>query len=428
MQSMKLLVSLVAIGYVSGFTRRVISSSSGSSVVGRSSKPYRIESSQTSLEANIVDTAMEAGSFKILTSALAAANLVSTLEGEGPFTVLAPNDDAFAKLPSGTVETLLQDIPKLSDILTYHVLSGTVMAETVVTLDGKEAKTVNGADVSIKVIDGKVQINGANVVTTDIVCDNGVIHVLDTVLLPSLAPVKEKSESEMTKAEIEAKYNTGRELYKPREAKWFPSLLAPASLDGSMAGDVGFDPLGFSLDKDGSTKGSRLKFMRNAELKHARLAMLASLGWPASELYHKELADMFNLESILAADDKAPSVMNGGLLNGWVEATGVFTVVLAGILEFLQMQKDKNNDVAPGDIGFDPLGLYSFRSSFGLYVVGQELSREQKIKDARLDMELCEIKNGRLAMIGIVGMAFQEVVSGQPVIEQTPIFFGDPIF
>lgn len=385
-------------------------------------------SSSTLLHANLVETAEANGSFKILASALKAANLVDVLTGEGPFTVLAPTDDAFAKLPSGTVEALLEDIPKLSSILTYHVLSGAVKAETVLTLDGKQVKTVNGADVTVKVQNGSVKVDGANVVATDIVCDNGVIHVIDNVLLPALSQPKDKKEEDMTKAEIEAKYSTGRQLYKPREAKWFPSLLAPASLDGSMAGDVGFDPLGFSLDKEGAVPGSRLKFMRNAELKHARLAMLASLGWPASELYHKELAEAFDLESILAVNDRAPSVMNGGLLNGWVEATLGFTIVLAGILEFIQQQRDKDGTAAPGDIGFDPLNLYTFRSSFNLYVVGQELSREQKLKDARLDMELCEIKNGRLAMIGIVGMAFQELVGGNPVIEQTPIFFGDPIF
>ena len=90
-----------------------------------------------------------------------------------------------------------------------------------------------------------------------------------------------------------------------------------------------------------------------------------------------------------------------------MEATGVFTVLLAGVLEFLQMQKDKDSQSPPGDIGFDPLGLYTFRSSFNLYVVGEELSREQKLKDAKLDMELCEIKNGRLAMIGITGESIE---------------------
>ena len=93
-------------------------------------------------------------------------------------------------------------------------ISGAVKAETVMTLDGKQAKTVNGADVTIKVVDGSVKIDGANVVSTDIICDNGVIHVIDSVLLPALAQPKEKRDEDMTKAEIEAKYNTGRKLYK----------------------------------------------------------------------------------------------------------------------------------------------------------------------------------------------------------------------
>ena len=101
--------------------------------------------------ADIVDTAVSAGSFKTLAAALTAAGLVPTLKSAGPFTVFAPTDEAFAKLPAGTVEALLKDIPQLSSILTYHCVSGKVLAETVVTLDGKEVKTVNGADVKISV-------------------------------------------------------------------------------------------------------------------------------------------------------------------------------------------------------------------------------------------------------------------------------------
>ena len=132
----------------------------------------------TSLNADIVDTAVSAGSFKTLAAALGAANLVSTLKGPGPFTVFAPTDAAFAKLPPGTVEGLLKDIPKLSSILTYHVVSGAVMAETVVTLNNKMVKTVNGAEVKVTVGADGVQLDGsAKVVTTDIKCDNGTIFV-----------------------------------------------------------------------------------------------------------------------------------------------------------------------------------------------------------------------------------------------------------
>jgi len=133
---------------------------------------------------DIIDTAVAAGSFKTLAAAVTAADLVGTLKGPGPFTVFAPTDEAFAKLPAGTVDALLKDIPKLQAILTYHVVAGKVMASTVVTLDGKSAKTVNGAEVAITTTGG-VKLNGsANVVKTDIECTNGVIHVIDSVILP----------------------------------------------------------------------------------------------------------------------------------------------------------------------------------------------------------------------------------------------------
>jgi uncharacterized surface protein with fasciclin (FAS1) repeats len=111
------------------------------------------------------------------------------LKGPGPFTVFAPTDEAFAKLPAGTVEALLADIPKLTSILTYHVVPGSVLAETVVTLDGKKVKTVNGAEVSISVGADGVSVNSAKVIKTDIVTDNGVIHVIDSVILPPVVPV-----------------------------------------------------------------------------------------------------------------------------------------------------------------------------------------------------------------------------------------------
>ena len=133
---------------------------------------------------DIIDTAVAAGSFKTLAAAVTAAGLVDTLKGAGPFTVFAPTDEAFAKLPTGTVDALLKDIPKLKAILTYHVVAGKVMAADVVKLDGKSATTVNGATVAIGTAGG-VKLNGtANVVKTDIDCTNGVIHVLDAVILP----------------------------------------------------------------------------------------------------------------------------------------------------------------------------------------------------------------------------------------------------
>jgi uncharacterized surface protein with fasciclin (FAS1) repeats len=135
---------------------------------------------------DIVDTAAGAEGFKTLVAAVKAAGLVDTLKGEGPFTVLAPTDEAFAKLPAGTVEALLkpENKEKLVAILTYHVLPGKVMKSTVATLDGKSVKTVQGSPVKISVGDGGVMINHAKVTATDLECSNGVIHVIDTVILP----------------------------------------------------------------------------------------------------------------------------------------------------------------------------------------------------------------------------------------------------
>ena len=136
--------------------------------------------------ADIVDTAVAAGSFKTLVTAVKAAGLVDTLKSKGPFTVFAPNDDAFAKLPEGTVEGLLKDIPKLKAVLTYHVVSGKVMAADVVKL--KTAKTIQGQEVKIDAskwhLHKNPKINDANVLKADVMADNGVIHVIDKVLLP----------------------------------------------------------------------------------------------------------------------------------------------------------------------------------------------------------------------------------------------------
>ncbi len=132
--------------------------------------------------ADIVDTAVKAGSFNTLVAAVKAAGLVDTLKGTGPFTVFAPTDEAFAKLPEGTVDALLKDIPKLKKILTYHVVSGKVLAADVVKL--KSATTVEGSDVKIDASNG-VKINDATVATPDVAADNGVIHVIDTVLIPA---------------------------------------------------------------------------------------------------------------------------------------------------------------------------------------------------------------------------------------------------
>jgi uncharacterized surface protein with fasciclin (FAS1) repeats len=146
--------------------------------------------SESMATADIVDTAVAAGKFKTLAAALTAAGLVDTLKGPGPFTVFAPTDDAFAKLPAGTVDTLLKD-PKgdLTKILTYHVVPGKVMAADVAKLDGQKVKTVQGGELTVGVAGDKVTLtdaagNTVNVTTVDVPASNGVIHVIDGVLMP----------------------------------------------------------------------------------------------------------------------------------------------------------------------------------------------------------------------------------------------------
>jgi uncharacterized surface protein with fasciclin (FAS1) repeats len=129
---------------------------------------------------DIVDTAVDAGSFKTLATALSAAGLIETLKGKGPFTVFAPTDEAFAKIPKADLEALLKDKAKLTAVLTYHVVPGKVMAADV---KAGKVKTVQGSDITVTTKNG-VMVNKAKVVKTDIVADNGVIHVIDTVIMP----------------------------------------------------------------------------------------------------------------------------------------------------------------------------------------------------------------------------------------------------
>ena len=133
-------------------------------------------------KADIVDTAVAAGNFSTLVTAVKAAELVDTLKSDGPFTVFAPNDAAFAKIPAADLNALVADKAALTKVLTYHVVAGKVMAADVVNLTS--AKTVQGQELSIEVKDGKVFVDGAEVIATDIVTSNGVIHVLDSVVMP----------------------------------------------------------------------------------------------------------------------------------------------------------------------------------------------------------------------------------------------------
>lgn len=160
----------------------------GALALGISAGAYMVSAPQAAMaetaKADIVSTAVAAGDFKTLAAALQAGGLVDTLKGEGPFTVFAPTDAAFAKLPAGTVESLLkpENKDKLVAILTYHVVAGKVTSDQVVKLDS--AKTVNGKALTIKTADGKVMIGNATVTKADIHTSNGVIHVIDSVLLP----------------------------------------------------------------------------------------------------------------------------------------------------------------------------------------------------------------------------------------------------
>lgn len=190
-------------------------------------------------------------------------------------------------------------------------------------------------------------------------------------------------------------------------AKWLPigGVKAPAALDGSLAADVGFDPLGFSKSE------KTLYWMREAEIKHGRLAMLAAVGWPLSELWHKEIASFFGLKSILADGDRAPSLLNGGLSSVWATGMLITSILIAGYLEGKAMQtgtvfwgSEKPEGYVPGDYGFDPLNLYKLRGN-------------------KKEMQATEIKNGRLAMIAITAFVFQEFVTKLPVVQETPYLF-----
>jgi uncharacterized surface protein with fasciclin (FAS1) repeats len=150
---------------------------------------------QAQSDKDIVDTAVEAGTFNTLAAALTAADLIEVLKGEGPFTVFAPTDEAFAKLPEGTVESLLlpENKEQLTAILLYHVVAGSVTSDVVVTLDS--AATVNGASVEITTTDMGVMVDAANVTAVDILASNGVIHVIDSVILPPAGPTAVESTS-----------------------------------------------------------------------------------------------------------------------------------------------------------------------------------------------------------------------------------------
>ena len=179
-----------------------------------------------------------------------------------------------------------------------------------------------------------------------------------------------------------------------------PFLKRPKMLDGSLPGDRGFDPFNFSSD------ASALTWYRDSEIKHARLAMLAAVGWPLAELTHKTFASQFDLEPILGLQDKVPSVLNGGLsLTNplfWVGA-----ISAAAALEFIATKNGDDDSREPGDFGFDPLSI----------MTGNTTDKK------KFFMQEAEIFNGRIAMLAITGFAAQEFYTDMAVINQTPIFF-----
>lgn len=188
----------------------------------------------------------------------------------------------------------------------------------------------------------------------------------------------------------------------PTNSKAIPFLPRPEILDGSLAGDVGFDPLGFSRTK------SDLLYYREAEIKHARFAMLASAGWVMSELWDAGIASKLALAPLVDGSFQAPSPLNGGLSK--IPTTfWLFCFILAGILEVIGANEKTKPGYTPGNLGFDPIGLYPKDSA------GQER------------MQLAEMKHGRLAMLAIVGFAAQEFVTKTGVVVESAAFFT-PIF
>jgi uncharacterized surface protein with fasciclin (FAS1) repeats len=190
--------------------------------------PAKKEKKETKEMKDIVDTAVGAGSFKTLAAALGAADLVDTLKGDGPFTVFAPTDDAFAKLPEGTVDDLLkpENKDKLAGILTYHVVAGKVMSGDVVKLT--EAETVNGQKVKIDASEG-VKVDDATVTTADVECKNGVIHIIDAVILPKM----EEEKKEEMKDIVDTAVGAG-------SFKTLAAALGAADLVDTLKGDGPF--------------------------------------------------------------------------------------------------------------------------------------------------------------------------------------------
>jgi uncharacterized surface protein with fasciclin (FAS1) repeats len=229
-------------------------------------------------EKDIVDTAVAAGSFKTLAAALGAGGLVDALKGDGPFTVFAPTDEAFAKLPKGTVETLLKPENKdqLVDILTYHVVSGKVPSKVAVTL--KEATPLNKKQLKLMVKDGSLFINNSKVTAADINCSNGVIHVIDEVLLPPSGDDKQGSSSKEAMRMIEMAINNGASQFN------HGNHSATEAIYGITAKALMMLPAGSVSEEDRARLGNAMKKTSHSHCstsnawtyRHAFDAMLAA--------------------------------------------------------------------------------------------------------------------------------------------------------
>ncbi|GKY94929.1 hypothetical protein MPSEU_000457800 [Mayamaea pseudoterrestris] len=235
---------------------------------------------------------------------------------------------------------------------------------------------------------------GASAFTSQSMSKNQALRMTDitpeneeTTLPEELVPVAPKMQ-EPTKASL------------PRMSESLPFMERQAALDGSLVGDIGFDPFGFA-----KTKEDLLNY-REAEIKHARLAMLAAAGWPLSELWDKKIAVALGLAPVVGVDGRAPSLLNGGL----GKVSPIYWIVVlaaAAAIDVYGISKAKSNDPSyfAGNLGFDPLGLYP------------------KETEGQKRMQLAELKNGRLAMIAITAFAVQEKVTSLSVVKETPVFF-----
>ena len=281
--------------------------------------------------ADIVDTAVSAGSFTTLVAAVEAAGLVDTLKGEGPFTVFAPTDDAFAALPSGTLEQLLADPQgQLTQILLYHVAPGKVMSADL--SDGMTVETVQGSPITISIADGKVMVNDAQVVTADIEASNGVIHVIDAVILP---PAEEAAASEGDAMAEPA----GNIAEVATAAGNFTTLLAAAEAAGLVDALTGEDPLtvfaptdeAFAALPEGTVEGllADPEALRNILLYHV----------VAGKVMSTDLSDGMTAETLQGAPitvniaDGAVKVNEANVIAPDVQASnGVIHVIDAVIL------------------------------------------------------------------------------------------------